>query len=288
LEILDLINPFNLKINKSLSDGFVVYTYLILLLIIVYNIIRYFLKKKIDPENTSNLYNQLKITRYILTILGIILLGPVFYSSIIYLPTILALTAAGLVISLKDITLNFVGWILIHGSSGFKVGDRLEIENVKGDVINIGIMKFTLLEVNKDESTDQSTNRLIHVPNHLTLIKNIHISTSQMDYLWDEIKISLPYSSNWQKAEEICNQILKDMFDINKIKENIEKKLLKISENYMLKLGKTSPIVYTILDGQRIQLSLRYLTRVHEKRTNRNAISKKILNEFKNHPDILL
>ncbi|MCB1143077.1 MAG: mechanosensitive ion channel [Leptospiraceae bacterium] len=290
MEIFKFLNPKRafLGTNDSIIDNFVTFFYLLIFLLLAYQITKYFLKKHVHQEDLPSFYNKLKITRYIYSLVGFLGLISVFYTRIVYLPTILALTAAGLVISLKDVTLNFVGWIMIHNNNGFKVGDRMEIDGVKGDVVNIGIMKFTLLEVNREESTDQSTNRLIHIPNHAIIIKNIHLSTSQMDYLWDEIKIQLSYSSDWEKAEEICNTILKEMFDVNNLKQNIEKKLLKISENYMLKLGKTSPIVYTTIDGSKIILSLRYLTRVHEKRNNRTNISRKILHEFKKHPNIVL
>jgi small-conductance mechanosensitive channel len=107
-----------------------------------------------------------------------------------------------------------------------------------------------------------------------------------MEFIWDEVNILLTFDSDFELAETICNNILKDIIGINDQKKEIEDKFRGLSENYWLKIGITTPIVYTNLQKDGILLSLRFLTRVIEKRDLRSKISKRILKEFKITPGI--
>jgi small-conductance mechanosensitive channel len=194
---------------------------------------------------------------------------------------VLGLTAAGIVISLKDLLLNIVGGFFIRGRAGFKIGDRIELLGVKGDVVDIGFMHFTLLEVSSDPTSGQSTNRLIHIPNHTVVINKIHVALHEYDYVWDELYIFLKIDSKWEQVEFICNQILSTYLEKILDRKSLEEKHKKLSKNYMVLLGKTTPIVYTLLEERKIVIALRYLTRVHEKRNNKAELSKMILKELK-------
>jgi len=190
------------------------------------------------------------------------------------------------VITMKDVTLNFVGWFFIHGSNGFEVGDRIEIEGVKGDVINIGIMRFTLMELNKEFHGDQSTNRLVHFPNHIVVLHKIFVVSQNMDFVWDELRISISIDSNWKKAEELCSDILRNESVLDP--RMFSKKIRELSKNYLFRLGKTTPIVYTAIEDEKVVLSLRYLTPIREKRWHRTAVSRAVLLAFSAHQDIRL
>ena len=282
------LNPFviiSLE-KRELSQDLILYFYILLFIIILYHITNFFINKIYPSKETSIIYNRRRATRYIFSILGLIAILPVFYSRIIYLPTILAFTGAGLVISFKDITLNFVSWFLIHSNNGFSLGDRIEIDGVQGDVVNIGIMRFTILEVNKDDNSEQSTNRLIHIPNHFTIIKKVHVSSGKMEFIWDELKLKITLESDFEKAEKICNECLKDILGNNDLKSEIEDRFRGLSENYWLKIGITTPIVYTCIEDRYILFSLRYLTRIQEKRDIRSKLSRKLLSEIKKFPEI--
>lgn len=178
-----------------------------------------------------------------------------------------------------------VGWFMIMGANGFKVGDRIELDNIKGDVVNIGFFKFTLLEIASDPRFEQSTNRLIHFPNYNVVLHRFFIVSETMDFVWDEFRVYLDLNSNWEKAEKICAQILQE--ELVLAPELVESKIREMSKNYLVRLGKTTPIVYTSLEPEgTILMCLRYLTPIRSKRLNRILISKEILTKFKNENDI--
>ncbi|HMV78294.1 MAG TPA: mechanosensitive ion channel [Leptospiraceae bacterium] len=274
------------KQKREFSDDFIIYLYVLLLLTLLYNLILKVFEFYDKKSDTAAIYKRRKTARYVFFVFALLATIPLFYSRIAYLPTILGFTGAGIILSMKDVTLNFIGWFFIHSNSGFTVGDRIEIQGTKGDVVNIGMMRFTLVELSHDENNEQSTNRLVHIPNHKVISEKILISRSEMDYVWDELKISITVDSDWEKAETVCNSILYEVFTQHVNHEELQEKVRKLSEHYLLKIGKTSPITYTVIEEHVIRLSLRYLVRVHEKRNMRSDLSKKVLKQFKKFPKI--
>lgn len=288
---MEFLEPFSLfKIlslhERKLSEDFILYLYVIAFLILFYNFITFFVDRFTNDQDIQGIFKRRRVLRYTFVFLGIFSSIPIFYSKISYLPTILAFTGAGFIISIKDITLNFAGWFLIHGSSGFAIGDRIEIGDVKGEVINIGLMRFTLLEVRTEHNSDQSSNRLVHIPNHKAIIHKVFVISQDMDFIWDEVYIFLNVKSNWQKAKALCEKILSEVISHEEYSKAFENKIRRLSKNYLVRLGKMTPIVYVTLEEGKIMLSLRYLTHVHHKRQNRAFISEKILIEFKKEKSI--
>lgn len=286
IDFLKSINPFILlKLNeRGLAEELILIVYFIIFLILSYKVIIVVLDFFRPTVDVTSRYNRRKMARMSFVILGLITLLPVVFSGLSYLPTVMGLAGAGIVISLKDITLNFVGWFFIHGSNGFEVGDRIEIEGVRGDVINIGMNRFTLMEISSDPKSDQSTNRLVHFPNHFVILRQVIVVKDKMNYVWDEMRIKIPFDSDFEKAEELLNGIIRNNAIIDQ--GEIDYTLQELSKNYLVRLGKTTPIVYLSLEEGGILFSLRYLTHVRERRDMKTKISHQILKEFKQFPGI--
>ncbi|EPG68155.1 mechanosensitive ion channel family protein [Leptospira wolffii] len=279
-EILKLINPFYLLQVKerSITEEFILIVYFILSLVVIYKTFVTIVDRVRPPADNSVRYNRRRLTRILFVLVGAISLLPIIFSGLAYLPTVMGLAGAGIVISLKDITLNYVGWFLIHGSNGFEVGDRIELDGIKGDVVNIGINRFTLMELSPDPKSEQSTNRLVHFPNHSVILHKVYVVKEKLGFVWDEFRLKLPYGSDWEAAEKILNGILHNGSVIDQHK--IDYSVRELSKNYLVRLGKTSPIIYVNIEEGGILFSLRYLTHIKEKRNQKARISREVLKEF--------
>jgi small-conductance mechanosensitive channel len=289
LKIFDFyfeLNPFLILQDKSrgFSENLILLIYLFLISLFFYRVIQFAIDRIKPPIDAQAQYNRRKIGRTIFAAVYTIAFFPIIFSSLNFLPTILGLAAAGIVISLKEVWLNVVGWFVILGSNGFKVGDRIEIEGIMGDVVNIGLGKFTLVEVCHEAGFEQSTNRLIHFPNHHVILHKFFVVSEKMDFIWDEFQFQTSLNSPWEKIETICIDILHN--ELILAPEIIEQKLKELSKNYLLRLGKRTPIVYTTLHRGRIVFSLRYLTPIRSKRLNRIIISKALLRKLRENPEI--
>jgi small-conductance mechanosensitive channel len=110
-------------------------------------------------------YDWKRSLSLVIPLIGVIIVGAVWLPAFKQFGAFLGLFSAGLAIALKDPLTNFVGWIFLLFRKPFVVGDRVQIGENAGDVVDIRIFQFTILEIGNWVDADQSTGRIIHIPN---------------------------------------------------------------------------------------------------------------------------
>ena len=120
------------------------------------------------------------------------------------------LVAAGVAIALQDVFKNFAGSLAILLSGIYRVGDRIEIDNKTGDVIDIGPFYTALLELREWVDGDQATGRIVFLPNGSVLSGHVNNYTKDHNFIWDEIILPITYKSDWKKAIQIIQEIVKE------------------------------------------------------------------------------
>lgn len=191
---------------------------------------------------------------------------------------------AGIVIALQDVFKNFAGGILILTGNLYQVGDRIEIGGETGDVMDIGIMNTTMMELRGWINGDQSTGRITSIPNGKVITTPVHNYTKDHSFLWDEIMIPITYSSNWQKAKEVILDIV--THETADIVMQAEAEIEKIGENYYLPKRMVEPAVYLTPTDNWISFHVRYVTHLKERRQFRTRLSELILQKVQEYPDI--
>ncbi|MGH7701070.1 MAG: mechanosensitive ion channel family protein [Gemmatimonadales bacterium] len=229
-------------------------------------------------------YRWRKVTTYVSVALGTLLIGRLWVSGLGALATFLGLLSAGLAIALKDLVANIAGWAYIVWRQPFEVGDRIQIGQSAGDVIDIGVFQFTLNEIGGWVQADQSTGRIIHVPNGRAFSEPIANYHQGFPYLWHEIAVSITFESNWRKAKEVLTRIAARHAEA--LTPEAERHLLEASRKYLIAYAKLTPIVYTRVVEDGVQLTMRYLVEPRRRRGTEQAIWEDILAEFERAPDI--
>ncbi len=139
-----------------------------LLIILVMIVVRWVMLRYVNQRfhgNTRTLYTWRKTVEYSVYIVGGILVGRIWLVGVQSLLTYLGILSAGLAIALQDPIMNLVGWVFIVTRRPFSVGDRVEVNDFAGDVIDVRLFSFSLLEIGKRIDAEQSTGRVLHVPN---------------------------------------------------------------------------------------------------------------------------
>lgn len=199
--------------------------------------------------------------------------------------TVLGLLAAAITIALADVVRSLAGWIYVSSRRGVEIGSRVEVEGIKGDVIDIGLLKTTLLEVGEPlVHALQSTGRIVTVPNSLFLSGKVIASASINPLVWQEMQILVTFESDWKRAREIISEIAEDQYE--KIVPELRAGFEKLEQRYAYRLGSTAPIVYTEIADSGVLLTLRYLTLVRRRRSSVNEISERILDGFDREPTV--
>jgi small-conductance mechanosensitive channel len=235
-------------------------------------------------ENVRTLYSWRKNSGYIVIVLGVFLVGRLWFSGFQSIATYLGLLSAGIAIALKDVVSNFAGWLFIISRRPFSVGDRIQIGNHAGDVIDTRFFQFTLMEIGNWVNADQSTGRIIHIPNGMVLNEVLANYSKGFQYIWNEIPVLITFESNWQKAKKILQKIADK--DAEQLSKAAEKRVKEASKKFMILYSRLTPIVYTSLQNSGILLTIRYLCEPQRRRDSEQAIWEDVLKEFSEHVDI--
>lgn len=222
------------------------------------------------------------LTGLIMTVLIIF----IWLDSVGNLTTYIGLLSAGIAIALKEIITNIAGWLFIETRKPFDVGHRVLIGEQKGDVIDKRLFQFSLMEVSSYNEGEQSTGRIIDIPNGFIFTYPTINYTKGFEYIWNEVKILLTFESDWKKAKDILLEIANKETDITT--ERVSKQIRDASKKYMIHYNKLTPIIYTDIQESGIQLSVRYLCEPKRRRTTSNKIWEDILEMISENTDIEL
>lgn len=237
------------------------------------------------PE-TKVQYKWRKNLTYIVVFLGFLIVGRIWFEGLQSVATFLGLLSAGLAIALKDPITDFAGWLFILWRRPFDVGDRIELADVKGDVIDIRIFKFTVLEIGNWVHADQSTGRVIHVPNHKIFSDHLANYTSDFEFIWNELEVLVTFESDWKKAkqllQEIADEHLKDFV------ERAEQQVRYAKKSYLIHYQYLTPIIYTDVHDSGVCLTVRHLSDPRKRRSVSQGIWEDILTQFNEHENIEL
>ena len=202
-------------------------------------------------EDVRLRYRWRKTSKSVAAALGVVLVGRVWFEGIQSLATFLGLFAARLTIVLKDVVTAIAGWFFIIWRRPFNVGDRIQIGQHAGDVIDVRIFKFTLMEIGNWVDADQSTGRVLHIPNGLVLSEIVSNYSRGFQYIWNELPVLVTFESNWKKAKTILQEIVTKHAQHSS--EVAQKHIQEASRRFMTFYSVLTPTVYTRLAWRKVE-----------------------------------
>jgi len=235
-------------------------------------------------EDLRTRYQWRKISNYIAAVIGMLLVGRIWFVGFQTVATFLGLLSAGVAIALKDPLVNFAGWMFIIWRRPLEMGDRIQIGEHAGDVIDLRIFQFTLLEIGNWVDADQSTGRVIHIANGKVFTEMLANYSKGFQYIWHEIPVLVTFESNWQKAKDMLQKIANKHSE--HLSKSAEKKLKERAQKFLIFYSKLTPTVYTSVKDSGILLTIRYLSEPRRRRGSEQAIWEDVLREFAECEDI--
>ncbi len=267
-------SPFMIKLLESILIIIIIWLIKVLIIKLI--------NKNISEVKTQ--YHWRKLINSTIFIIIIIVVGRIWFRGAQSLVTYLGLLSAGVAIALKDVLANLAGWLYIISRRPFNVGDRVQIGEFAGDVIDQSFFEFTLLEIGNWVHADQSTGRLVHIPNGKIFSQDLANYDKGFKYLWNEIEIVVTFESDWQKAKKILLDITNNKGE--NISKRMENQIKRAAKKYMIYYKELTPIVYTNVVDHGVKLTIRHLCETRKRRGYTEAIWEDILLEFAKNKNI--
>lgn len=242
---------------------------------------RWVIKRLDDPRQV---YQWSKTSSYLALSISLLLVGTIWLEGLRSLGTFLGLLSAGLAIALKDVVSSLAGWVFIHWRRPFQLGDRIQIGSQAGDVVDLRPFQFTLLEIGNWVDADQSTGRIIHVPNHLVFNEPLFNYTAQFDFIWNEVPVLITFESDWKGAKEILQRILDER--VGETVKEAEGAMKTASRKFLIHFKKLTPKVYTSVKDSGVLLTMRFICKARQRRGTAEEIWESVLTAFSERADI--
>lgn len=208
-------------------------------------------------------------------LVGILLILVVLFGTPHETPTILGLTTAALTIALQDFVLAFFGWFVLMGKRGIRIGDWVEINGVSGEVIEVGLMRTTLLETGNLAERGTPTGRRISFMNSFAIRGQYFNFSTSGQWMWDQISLSVPPSVDTHAATERILQAVQEETQENA--SLAEQEWKRGAHGHSLAAFRTDPSVNLRPSGAGVDIEVRYVTRASERFEMRNRLYRRVM-----------
>lgn len=272
MSFIENMDPFYIRIFFFVTVSFVIYFIIKKVLDYLYPVL----------SKRNRWYLAKKVSRFISLLIIVFLFLTVFGNRFTNMATIIGLTGTGVAFALREVIVSFAGWFAIMFGDFFKVGDRVLLGGIKGDVINLGALRTTLMEIGDWVGGDQYNGRIVRVSNSFIFTQPVYNYSADFSYVWDEIKVPIRFGSDIKKVREILLDIACDY--IGDISEGAKNEWALMRRRFQVENTKLEPQVFLVFDDNFIELSLRYLVRFDDRRIIRDELSTRILEELSKYP----
>ena len=228
-------------------------------------------------ENESR-FKAKKVSNFIGYALSIILVTIVFSDKLGGFTVALGVAGAGIAFALQEVIASFAGWMAIMFGGFYKTGDRVQVGGIKGDVMDIGVLRTTIMETGQWVDGDLYNGRIVLIANSFVFKEPVFNYSGDFPFLWDEIKIPVQYGSDYNKAREI---ILQTGIEVaGDLTQKSREKWVDLQDKFRLEDAQTEPMVSLVTNDNWVEYTLRYVVSYKSRRATKTALFTKILTDI--------
>lgn len=229
-------------------------------------------------QDNDNRYRAKKFSSFIGYFLTIVLLTVVFSDKLGGLTVALGVAGAGIAFALQEVIASFAGWLAIMFGGFYKTGDRVQLGGIKGDVMDIGVLRTTIMETGQWVDGDLYNGRIVLIANSFVFKEPVFNYSGDFPFLWDEIKIPIQYGSNYEKAKLIILNIGKEV--AGDLTKKSRETWSALQQKYRLEDAQTEPMVSLIANDNWVEFTLRYVVSYKKRRVTKTELFTKLLTEI--------
>ncbi len=246
------------------------------IVLITIGILRRIMKRRIDDLTIRyKAQKGIEIIGYVFVVL--ILLASFTLDSLKDYTIIIGLFTAGITFTLQELILSIAGSFYIFFVRVYKPGDRIELNGIKGDVIDIDSIYTTLMEIGEWVSSDNYSGRIIKISNSFVFKGPIKNYSMDFPFVWDELNILITYGSNVEMAKKIVLQTANK--HLSKYAENSKAKWEEMVQRYYIEDATIEPTIALELTDNWIVINLRYITDYKRRRLTKHNLFEAIEKE---------
>ncbi|AVI50865.1 transporter [Pukyongia salina] len=263
-------------VDHPTSAAIIKYLLWVLFIVGLLQFFRRILRRNLPDSNTR--YKSQKGVEVIGYIILIILSLSYFTGNIKDFTLAIGLLTAGITITLQELILSIAGSMYIFFVKVYKPGDRIEINGIKGDVIDIDSIYTTMMEIGEWVSSDNYSGRIVKLSNAFVFRGPIYNYSRDFPFIWDEFDIPVRYGSDTELAKEIIMKIAAE--NLSEYVNASKNEWKTIVERYYIEDARVEPSLAITLTDNWIQFNLRYIVDYKRRRLTKHLLNELIISEI--------
>ena len=229
-------------------------------------------------KSTNHRYRAKKLMSFGGYLLGVLLLATVFSDRLGGLTVAFGVAGAGIAFALQEVIASVAGWLAVSFGNFYTTGDRVQLGGITGDVIDVGILRTTVMETGQWVKGDLYNGRVVRIANSFIFKEPVFNYSGDFPFLWDEIQLPIRYGSDVRFARECFQRIAFDLLS----GYTAEAKLAwnEMVQRYMIEDASVEPKVTLIATDNWLEFTIRYIVDYKLRRSTKDELFTRLLDEI--------
>jgi small-conductance mechanosensitive channel len=249
------------------------------LILIIGGLVRFF--KSYLSRYIGDLGNRYRARKFVALMgyaTGIIILATVFSTRLGGLSVAFGVAGAGIAFALQEVIASVAGWLAVAAGNFYKTGDRIQLGGIMGDVIDIGVLRTTLMECRQWVNGDLYNGRIVRVANSFVFKEPVFNYSGDFHFLWDEIVVPVKYGSDYRLAREIFKKIADEITGEYTIAARDAWK--EMVAKYLIEDARVDPMIFLIANDNWMEFAIRYVVDYKKRRITKDLLFTRIMEEI--------
>lgn len=226
-------------------------------------------------HNLDTRYRVKKAVQYLGFALMLLQLSVVYRAQLGGFTVAFGVAGAGIAFALQEVIASIAGWAAVSLGGFYDVGDRVQLGGIKGDVIDIGILRTTIMEIGEWVKGDLYNGRLVRVANSFVFKEPVYNYSGDYPFLWDEIKVPIKYGSDYRLAKEVLTEIAVE--EVGHYGEAAQQAWREMVKKFRLEDASTTPMVTLVANDNWLEFTIRYVVACKSRRMTQDKLFFRIL-----------
>jgi len=227
---------------------------------------------------TDNRYRARKFVAFFGYVAAAVVIASVFSDRLTGLTVTFGVAGAGVAFALQEVIASIAGWVALSFGGIYRSGDRIQLGGIRGDVIDIGVLRTTVMEVGEWVKGDLYNGRIVRIANSFVFKEPVFNYSADFPFLWDEITLPVRYGSDRNLAREILKRVSEDVVGdyANRSKEAWK----QVVSKYLIEDAQVDPMITMTMDENWMEFTVRYIVDFKKRRATKDALFARILDEI--------
>jgi small-conductance mechanosensitive channel len=214
---------------------------------------------------------------------GIVFIAAVFNDRLGQFTVAFGVAGAGIAFALQEVIASVAGWLAVSFGGFYNPGDRIQLGGIRGDVIDVGILRTTLMECGQWVNADAYNGRIVRVANSFVFKEPVFNYSGDFPFLWDEIMVPIKYGSDYHLSRRLIENVADEV--VGEYARNAAEAWQLVVRKYLIEDATVKPTVTMMANENWIEMTLRYVVDYRQRRPTKDRLFTRILEEVDKSDD---